>query len=192
MSTDDLIAARRLPEPAPPETEEEERKRKRREWERAYRAANPEKVRARERAKEAKRSRVRTIALLLPGSPIPGMPASKIRVSRDGTVWKPHLQLGCWVPRAVHTEKSTPKITFRINGVKRRYAIASLVCLAFHGPRPSDHEPLHYPDPNPLNCHAENLRWAPRGTRFLGQAKLPQPRNDYGHWTEEPHHVHDH
>ena len=42
----------------------------------------------------------------------------------------------------------------------RMVAVDVCVCRAFHGPRPLGHVPLHWPDPDPANCRADNLRWA--------------------------------
>ena len=67
-------------------------------------------------------------------------------------------------------------------GVFRRHSIARLVLRTFVGPELLGHEPLHYPDPDPMNNRAENLRWAPIGTVKLGRDPLPgrhpdQPRD---------------
>jgi hypothetical protein len=58
-------------------------------------------------------------------------------------------------------------------GVFRRQAIGGLVLRAFVGPRPIGCEPFHFPDPDPLNNHVDNLRWAPIGTVKVGRDPLP-------------------
>lgn len=51
-------------------------------------------------------------------------------------------------------------IGLRANGLRTWKAVHDLVCEAFHGTRPSHrHEVAHFPDPDPLNNRAANLRW---------------------------------
>ena len=192
-------------EVSPPESKEEERKRKRLEYKRAWKAANPEKVKAENRSwyvanrekvqawraanreKIIVQARARRAAkhgkpMLLvsppgeipPGREIPGLPAETIRVGRDGTVWSgsTRYRRALWRKLKTRARRGTPTVQITIDGQYKEFTVASLVCRAFHGPRPLGCEPFHYPDPRPSNCRADNLRWAPRGTNRLG--KRPQ------------------
>lgn len=52
-------------------------------------------------------------------------------------------------------------IGLRANGSRKWKGVSQLVCEAFHGGRPSPaHQAAHFPDPNPQNNRASNLRWA--------------------------------
>lgn len=54
-------------------------------------------------------------------------------------------------------------VGLRLNGKRTWFGIHQLVCLAFHGPRPTpDHEAAHFPDRDRANNNADNLRWATR------------------------------
>jgi HNH endonuclease len=116
--------------------------------------------------------------------PIVGWPDS-YRVGDDGTVWTRrktgrfggltdtwhrltiNYQGGIW-PRVALTRPRAHK--------SRWVSLPVIVCRAFNGPRPLGCRPLHFPDPDPRNCRAENLRWAPRGTRQLGRDPRPGGR----------------
>lgn len=68
------------------------------------------------------------------------------------------------------------------SGKVREMGLALIVLRAFAGPRPTGFEPLHFPDPDPGNNRADNLRWAPRGAskvgRMLGPTPPPSPHGD--------------
>src|ERR1044072_1408501 len=52
-------------------------------------------------------------------------------------------------------------IGLRRNGKRIWRAVHQLVCEASHGPKPSPaHQVAHFPDSDPLNNRASNLRWA--------------------------------
>lgn len=51
-------------------------------------------------------------------------------------------------------------VTLTRGGVPKRRLIHSLVCEAFHGPRPSPRHHCAHGDGNPINNRADNLRWA--------------------------------
>jgi len=155
----------------PLESKEDERKRKQREydteWHRRWRAAHPEKGRE-QWAKELARKKA---LVPMPGKPVPGLPEDEIRVSRDGSVWSYQKRWTRWMPLKVMFRSGCAKIYFQGGKPARKpkwFSVAALVCRAFHGPRPLGCVPFHYPDTDRMNCHADNLRWAPRGTRRLG------------------------
>ncbi len=65
----------------------------------------------------------------------------------------------------------------------KQITVNVLVCLAFHGPKPTPkHEAAHWPDRDPANNRADNLRWAthqeneddkiPHGTRPKGKTHV--------------------
>lgn len=52
-------------------------------------------------------------------------------------------------------------IGLRANGERTWRSIHRLVCEAFHGPKPGNkHWVVHFPDSDPLNNRASNVRWA--------------------------------
>lgn len=107
----------------------------------------------------------------LPDSlPIPGYP--EYRVVRDGTTWK---LIGTgrrpkqwkrlkpqWVGGSLH-------IVVGPKGNRKTHRVARLVLSLFVEPRPLGFHPVHFPDPDPANCHADNLRWAPLGATWAGE-----------------------
>jgi len=51
--------------------------------------------------------------------------------------------------------------TVNLAGTPRRpHEVQKLVCLAFHGPRPSERHTAAHRDGIKPNCSAENIRWA--------------------------------
>jgi hypothetical protein len=111
---------------------------------------------------------------------VPEFPADRLRVGDDGRVqvwrggnWKrwrtcrssPELS-----PYTLSDPRGNPWVRFQIDGRGYFRTVAHLVCRAFHGPRPLGCCPLHYPNPDPADNRADNLRWAPRGSRALGRA----------------------
>ena len=51
-----------------------------------------------------------------------------------------------------------PVITLRKNGVSKQYTIHSLVCIAFHGPRPTGKE-VNHKNGIKIDCREGNLEW---------------------------------
>ncbi len=92
-------------------------------------------------------------------------------VKNNGTVlrWSKRKGWSALVERVMGGKYSYVRIRFR--GKERLVSVSSLVLGAWAGPRPIGHEPLHFPDPDPRNNHANNLRWAPRGAARLGKGK---------------------
>lgn len=89
------------------------------------------------------------------------------RVGDDGSVWS------CWKhngrgPRSVGDvwkrlnpsidDKGRPVVFLGRGSANRRF-VAQLVLEAFVGPRPEGMVCCHFPDRNPANCNATNLRW---------------------------------
>jgi hypothetical protein len=106
---------------------------------------------------------------------VPWYPADKLRVGSNGTVQKWQSRSRSW-----HTLKPfwnrALRVEFRIDGRRRRAYVSTLVCRAFHGPRPLGNAPFHYPDTDRRNCTADNLRWAPKGTQILQNTNGAMPR----------------
>jgi|GEM_PF-1451000 len=100
----------------------------------------------------------------------------RYRVGSDGSVWS--LARGEWKQLKVRTPRGKgPRV--RLTGPTKQstMVIASLVCRAFHGPRPIGCEPYRFPDPDPRNNRSSNLRWAPKGARRIGIAPTPAAKS---------------
>ncbi len=101
-----------------------------------------------------------------------GWPAH-YRVGDDGSLWSSRRG-GTWQRLKTPPANGHPRAVLTDRAGKTRYlSLAKLVCRAFHGPRPIGCEVLHYPDPDPANCQAANLRWVPIGTSKVGNDPLP-------------------
>jgi hypothetical protein len=78
-------------------------------------------------------------------------------VSADGRVWStargPFRELS---PYIVTVREGYRRAQVSFGGKTRK--VATLVCTAFHGPRPDGHEAAHL-NGNPLDNRAENLAW---------------------------------
>lgn len=95
------------------------------------------------------------------------IPQGRYRVGDDGSVWS--FARGVWKPLKARTPPGKgPCVRLTGPDKKGRVSIASLVCRAFHGPRPIGSEPFRFPDSDLNNNRASNLKWAPKGTRGLG------------------------
>jgi hypothetical protein len=129
-----------------------------------------------------------TRAIVDPDDPRATIPGHAVRA--DGVVLYYRAAWRRWIPLKPKTGPGGHrKARIRISGPAgpagdqiRELGIARLVCRAWHGPAPLGEEPLHYPDPSPANCRADNLRWAPVGTsklgRRLGPTLPPAPSGD--------------
>jgi hypothetical protein len=53
-----------------------------------------------------------------------------------------------------------PSLTLCCNGVHRSRNVATIVAIAFHGPKPSEQHQVAHWDGDKLNSFASNLRWA--------------------------------
>jgi hypothetical protein len=115
---------------------------------------------------------------------VPGIPADRVRVGDDGSVqaWNPRLRK--WIdlkrmPLAPHCP--IPGVRIRVGGAQLRRSVARLVLLAFHGPAPPRHEPVHFPDPDHDNCRPSNLRWAPVGWHRAGVSRAAHNQGSANH-----------
>jgi len=83
---------------------------------------------------------------------VQSIPATNYRPAhsrvRRGQIVEPHVD--CW---------GYPVLQLHRAGVRRKAKLHSVVCTAFHGPRPPLHDCAHG-DGNKLNACASNLRWA--------------------------------
>lgn len=103
--------------------------------------------------------------------PIPGLPADKFRVGSDGTIWR--CERSGWKQYRQKVRKSGCQVSVYVDGKYKTLGVALCVTRAFHGPRPLGCSPFRFPDLDPTNNRADNLRWAPRGSTRAG---IPQPR----------------
>ena len=109
-----------------------------------------------------------------PRDPRETLPGYAVRA--DGVVlwYDPRRKAGRWV---ACKPKVGPggfvKVRLRIGDKVQEIGVAQLVLRAYVGPRPIGHEPLHYPDPDPGNNAASNLRWAARGASKVGRKLGP-------------------
>ena len=101
------------------------------------------------------------------------------RAGRDGTVWSRRKRgvptsttIGKWRQLRASVQKNLGRVTptVRLVGNSNKplgklFSLDVCVCSAFNGPRPDNHIVRHWPDPDPLNCRANNLSWAPRAPR---------------------------
>ena len=85
-------------------------------------------------------------------------------VTRDGRVKGPS---GRWC--ALSLTNGYHKISITVGGTERHVMVGRLVCEAFHGAPPTPAHVAQHIDGNPLNDHAENLRWATRDDIQRGQ-----------------------
>jgi hypothetical protein len=78
-------------------------------------------------------------------------------VTRDGRIKGPS---GRWLkPSLVSGQQS---VCFQVDGKQRRVYVGRVVCEVFHGPPPTPDHVAEHIDGNPLNNHADNLRWTTR------------------------------
>jgi hypothetical protein len=99
-------------------------------------------------------------------------------VRDDGVVFYYRTAWHKWIPLKPKTGPSGHRrVTIRHDRTDsiRELGIAAIVCRAWHGPRPLGCTVFHYPDPDPGNCRAENVRWAPEGTSKVGRMLGPGP-----------------
>lgn len=86
-------------------------------------------------------------------------------VDSAGSVWtrKRHARGGIGVlwrrMRPATDRGGYLTVTIRSNGRRRTARVATLVLVAFVGPRPEGMQACHFPDRDPANNHINNLRW---------------------------------
>lgn len=85
------------------------------------------------------------------------------------------------VLRPAPNGKGYPTVNLSRNGKQETGWVHRLVCRAWHGPCPNGHCAAHN-DGNPLNCRADNLRWATYAEN-MADKKLhgTQPRGEEIH-----------
>lgn len=108
------------------------------------------------------------------------------RVGNDGSVWSCWRTQGCgkglggkavltdqWkrMTPTAETKKKTRTgghlyLTLCANGKRCRRFVHALVLLAFVGPRPDGMQACHFPDRDPANNAATNLRWDTRKANY--------------------------
>lgn len=96
-------------------------------------------------------------------------PEGKVRVGDDGSIQTYHSRWKKWITLKPFVWGRNLCVSIRGIEAQTTFTVAPLVCLAFHGPRPIGHIPFRFPDKDPSNCQASNLRWAPIGTQSLGR-----------------------
>lgn len=90
--------------------------------------------------------------------PIPSAPAYE--ASDDGQIRRSQPGPSTRVGKVLRSAPGQRYLGLSLshNGTVRHASVHELVCEAFHGPRPKDHEVGHG-DGNPHNNRAANLRW---------------------------------
>jgi hypothetical protein len=91
------------------------------------------------------------------------------RVGNDGTVWSCLQRARRGQRRVIGPvwkllrpdvgQKGHLRVTLFVDGISVRRLVHHLVLEAFVGPRPEGMEACHFPDWNPANNSASNLRW---------------------------------
>jgi hypothetical protein len=115
-------------------------------------------------------------AVAAPDDPNDVIPRHAVRA--DGVVFYWREAWSKWIPLKPKIGPSGHrKVWIRDDrtGRVRMWGIATLVARAWHGPRPLGQTVFHFPDPDPGNCRADNLRWAPEGTSRIGRTLAPLP-----------------
>ncbi|WP_010545222.1 NUMOD4 motif-containing HNH endonuclease [Sphingomonas elodea] len=102
-------------------------------WEGYYEASSEGRVRSLDREVRFRNSR-----------------GTEVRRVLKGRVLKPHKNEG---------RGGYLSINLSVDGVINHREVHTLVCAAFHGPRPGGMQAAHR-DGNPSNCRSDNLRWA--------------------------------
>lgn len=84
-------------------------------------------------------------------------------VTRDGKVYNPKGQ------RLVHRKNANGYLRVYIK--HRGYAVHRLVALT-HVPNPDNKPEIDHIDGNPMNCHADNLRWVTHQENMINPVSL--------------------
>jgi hypothetical protein len=94
---------------------------------------------------------------------IPGYPG--YGASKDGSIWSLDSNWrGMGARRLAPSDKGDgyPIVRVYCNGKRVGVAVHKLVCLAFHGPRPSESHEVRHLDGSRSNSCPENLAWGTR------------------------------
>lgn len=76
----------------------------------------------------------------------------------NGSVWSFRSYYLKQLKLSFTRNKKYYRVGLSINGILKTYTLHSLICEAFHGPKPSNMECCHL-DGNGLNCIPTNLKW---------------------------------
>ena len=99
---------------------------------------------------------------------VPDLPADRVRIGSDGSVQVWHSGWKRWRTLMPRIKNRMKFVCFVLNGRQITRSLGRLVCRAFHGPKPLGHTSFRFPDPDPANCRADNIRWAPAGAAKIG------------------------
>lgn len=87
-------------------------------------------------------------------------------VGEDGSVWTNWSKRGCTGPwrrlrirSDSHGRSYVDLFDGKVARKAKRWQVHRLVLTMFVGPCPPGMVCRHFPDPNPANCHLDNLRW---------------------------------
>jgi len=99
-----------------------------------------------------------------------------LAVSRDGTAWsKNPATAGRWVRLKPFIRNNCAFVRIKRGEVFRTFVLAKLVLSTWVEPRPLGHAPFHFPDTDPLNNRADNLRWVPRSVIYIESNRSSRP-----------------
>lgn len=107
-------------------------------------------------------------------------------VARDGTVWSQRDFKG-GLTAEWHRLSPRPdrdgylSVTLQHKGERRTVKVAHLVLTAFVGPRPAGGEACHWPDPDPANNAADNLRWGTHRENIADKVRASRQAKGSGH-----------
>lgn len=99
--------------------------------------------------------------------PIPVSPNEDYMAGSDGRIYSRTKYKGFgrkvyvdWYPLVGHkNEKGYFHVSMCHENVKVTKNVHRLICMAFHGPAPSNSSQVRHLDGNPENCKPENLKW---------------------------------
>jgi hypothetical protein len=87
---------------------------------------------------------------------IPGHPG--YLASEDGRIWSDRRKVRRELAQRVATVGNYQRMVTGMGSTAPSVKVATMVCLAFHGPRPEGHQVAHL-NGNSLDNRAENLAW---------------------------------
>jgi hypothetical protein len=104
--------------------------------------------------------------------PVPGHP---LHAGRDGTIWIYKRNYRKWAALKPRDKDGRAQVQYRDGSGKRAYlTVPRLVLSAWGQPRPIGTQVVHFPDPNYMNNHLDNLRWGPKNAHLVGR-RLARP-----------------
>lgn len=87
------------------------------------------------------------------------------RKSRTGNLWEEEYAGKVLIPSNTRPPGRYHHVVLSADGRRCTKTVHSIVCEAFHGPRPPGHDVAHY-DGDGKNNRADNLRWATKVENF--------------------------